>query len=415
MGEAWPQTTIGALLEAQGGDIKTGPFGTKLKASEYTAGGVPVVSVREVGYGLVELHRETPRVDETVTERMPEYLLRTGDVVFGRKGAVDRSAWIRPEQDGWFVGSDGIRLRVPETCNSRFLAYQFLGPAQRRWMLQHAGGSTMPSLNQGIIERIPIFLPPRSRQDEVVEILGSLDDKIELNRRTNETLEAIARALFKAWFVDFEPVRAKAAGASSFPGMPQEVFESLPSRLVESELGLIPEQWKVTTLSSLCKLEYGKALKAANRVAGHIPVIGSNGRIGWHNKRIAAGPGIVVGRKGNPGVVTWVQQDFFPIDTTFYVVPTRSYPGLAYLSFALEFLRLGRLGSDSAVPGLNRKMAYGTPLVSPSRGAAAFFEQWALQIKQAMFTLDRESKLLTETRDTLLPQLISGKLQLPTT
>jgi len=158
---AGEESTIGALLDATSGSIKTGPFGTKLKASEYTATGVPVISVGEVGFGRLRVHHDTPRVDETVSSRMPEFLLKAGDIVFGRKGAVERSAQVQPDEDGYFLGSDGIRIRLNgEECDPKFISYQLQTRAHRSWMIQHAAGTTMPSLNEGIIRRIPIVLIP---------------------------------------------------------------------------------------------------------------------------------------------------------------------------------------------------------------------------------------------------------------
>ena len=107
-------TTIGEVLEGLGGSLKTGPFGTTLKASEYAEiGGVPVVSVGEEGMGSLRIGPATPRVGEEVLRRLPEYVLQKGDIVFGRKGAVDRCALVRENESGYFLGSDGIRLRLP--------------------------------------------------------------------------------------------------------------------------------------------------------------------------------------------------------------------------------------------------------------------------------------------------------------
>jgi type I restriction enzyme S subunit len=154
----------------------------------------------------------------------------------------------------------------------------------------------------------------------------------------SETLEQMARALFKAWFVDFEPVRAKMEGrwrrGESLPGLPAHLYDLFPDRLVDSELGEIPEGWGVKRLGDLLELAYGKALKAEDRRNGKVPVYGSNGQVGWHNERLACGPGIVVGRKGNPGVVTWAPTDFFVIDTAFYVVPRTSCHSLRFQSCA---------------------------------------------------------------------------------
>ncbi|WP_084075513.1 restriction endonuclease subunit S [Demequina sp. NBRC 110052] len=249
MAADWRQTTIGDLIAESGGEIKTGPFGTTLKAHEYSSIGVPVISVGEVGYGSLRVTEKTPLVPEEVVARLPEYLLREGDIVFGRKGAVDRSALVKSEQDGWFLGSDGIRLRLPETVDCRFFAYQLQTAGTRAWLLQHSTGTTMASLNQKTVARIPVVVPPIDEQRRIAHILGTLDDKIELNRRMNETLEEMARALFKSWFVDFDPVRAKAEGRD--PGLPKHLADLFPDRLVDSELGKTPEGWPVVEIGEL--------------------------------------------------------------------------------------------------------------------------------------------------------------------
>ena len=178
----------------------------------------------------------------------------------------------------------------------------------------------------------------------------------------NETLEAMAQALFKSWFVDFDPVRAKMEGrwrrGESLPGLSAEHYDLFPDRLVDSELGEVPEGWGVKGLGELVELAYGKALRAADRKGGPVPVYGSNGQVGWHDKGLVAGPGIVVGRKGNPGVVTWAHSDFFPIDTAFYVVPRGENEEMSFLFFALTSHELSSVSADSAVPGLNRNLAY---------------------------------------------------------
>jgi type I restriction enzyme, S subunit len=155
-------------------------------------------------------------------------------------------------------------------------------------------------------KRLQITLPPINDQRAIARILGTLDDKIDLNRRMTETLEGTARALFKSWFVDFDPVRTKAEGCES--ALPQSIMELFPNCLVSSELGNIPEGWEVRSLHDLLELAYGRALKAESRRNGQIPVYGSNGQVGWHDEYLVKGPGIVVGRKGNPGTVTWARR-----------------------------------------------------------------------------------------------------------
>lgn len=255
-------------------------------------------------------------------------------------------------------------------------------------------------------------MPPLPEQHAIAHILGTLDDKIELNRRMNETLEEMARALFKSWFVDFDPVRAKMEGRDT--GLPPDVDALFPNRLVDSELGEIPEGWEVKALEELIELAYGKALKAGDRKNGSIPVYGSNGQIGWHDKKLAAGPGIVVGRKGNPGIVTWAYSDFFPIDTTFYVVPKNRDEGLPFLFFTLTAQDLPSVAADSAVPGLNRNLAYMNRQLVPDKQVVDEFNHYANAIFIRRHHLEEESRNLAAQRDVLLPKLISGEMRVNT-
>ena len=273
-------------------------------------------------------------------------------------------------------------------------------------------GSTMPKLTQGNMNSIPLLIPPLPEQRAIAHILGTLDDKIELNRRMNETLEGMARALFKSWFVDFEPVRAKMDGrwrrGGSLPGLPAEHYDLFPDRLVPSELGEIPKGWEVKRLGEVVELAYGKALRATDRKGGPIPVYGSNGQVGWHDEKLADGPGIVVGRKGNPGVVTWTHSDFFPIDTTFYVVPRVSTGGLPFLFFALVSQDLPSVSADSAVPGLNRNLAYMNEQLVPDQLAVNEFNHYVGTVFRRHQQLEEESRTLATQRDALLPKLVSG-------
>lgn len=161
--------------------IKTGPFGTLLKASEYSeSDGVPLISVSEIRQGFLRITNHTPRVSEIVTRKLPEYILRKGDIVFGRKGAVERSALIRDHQDGWFLGSDGISIRPWSDYHNEYLALQFQSTRVQRWLLHNAIGTTMPSLNQGILRRIIIPLPPTlAEQRAIADALSDADAYIE--------------------------------------------------------------------------------------------------------------------------------------------------------------------------------------------------------------------------------------------
>ena len=299
-------------------------------------------------------------------------------------------------------------------CDVRFIEYTF---RLLRNKLQHENvgtGSVQDNINLQTLDRLRFLIPPLSEQRAIAHVLGTLDDKIELNRRMNQTLEAMARALFKSWFVDFDPVRAKMDGrwlrGESLPGLPADLYDLFPDRLVDSELGKVPEGWEVRALGVLIELAYGKALKADDRKSGSIPVHGSNGQIGWHNEKLVAGPGIVVGRKGNPGVVTWAYSDFFPIDTAFHVVSRNGHHCLPFLYFALSLQDLPSISADSAVPGLNRNLAYMNQQIIPPNTIMGEFSDCVSALFARRHLLEGESRSLADHRDTLLPKLVSGQL-----
>ena len=187
----------------------------------------------------------------------------------------------------------------------------------------------------------------------------------------NETLEEMARALFKTWFVVFDPVRAKQEGrwwrGESLPRPPRRLLRPLPQPPRPLRTRRNPRGVGIKKLGEIVELAYVKPLRAADRKDGPVPVNGSNGQLGWHNKRLVAGPGIVVGRKGNPGVVTWVYSGFFPVDTTFYVELRDACEGLHLSFIALTDQDLPSVSADSAVPGLNRNLAYVNEQLLPAR------------------------------------------------
>jgi type I restriction enzyme, S subunit len=419
----WMQMSVGELLSALGGDIKTGPFGTKLKAGEYTLDGVPVISVGEVHYGRLTVHDDTPRVNDSVTRRMPEYLLKEGDIVFGRKGAVDRSARVRADQSGWFLGSDGIRLRLPDSCDSAFVAYQFQQKAHRAWMLQHAAGSTMPSLNEGMIRRIPIVLAPIEEQRAIAAVLGSLDDKIEQNRRTGRVLEGLARATFKAWFVDFEPVKTKAAGASSFPGMPATAFAALSLRLTDSPLGPVPQGWEVSPLSRAVKLTMGQSPKSEfyNGEGRGLPFHQGVTDYGFRYPadRVYSTSG---GRLAEPNdVLLSVRAPVGRINVADrQLILGRGVAGLRHLEDQQSFLLYqlfhtfpeeDAIGDGTIYKAVNKDFLSGMPLLVPPPVLRQAFEVMARPLDELIVAEQKESSNLAALRDYLLPQLLSGRVR----
>lgn len=426
------ESTIGALLEGTGGSIKTGPFGTKLRASEYTPTGVPVISVGEVGFGRLRIHDDTPRVDETVLSRMPEFLLKAGDIVFGRKGAVERSAQVQPDEDGYFLGSDGIRIRLNvEECDPRFIAYQLQTTAHRSWMHQHAAGTTMPSLNEGIIRRIPIILKPLREQRAIAAMLGALDDKIELNRRMNAALEAMARALFQSWFVDFDPVRAKLDGRQP-PGLDPATAALFPASLQNSVLGRIPKGWVTIPLYGTARWVNGAAFRNEDfcEPGEGLPVIkiaelkdGIGPQTKWSKRptepdRMIDTGDLLYSWSGSPDssleAFLWdggpglLNQHIFKV-----ITPSPSQKRFVY--YLLHHLRpvLVETARNKQTTGLGHVTVADMRrlmVCSPCEAVLNAFDQSVAPLFEAAFGNSLQSRTLAALRDTLLPRLLSGEL-----
>jgi type I restriction enzyme S subunit len=293
-----------------------------------------------------------------------------------------------------------------------YAGYYFRSPSFRQEVIAMSSLSTRASLNNEMLGRLSMAVPPPETQVKIGTVLKALDDKIELNHRMNATLESMARALFQSWFVDFNPVRANQDGREPV-GLDQATADLFPETFEETALGHVPNGWQVKSLGEVIELAYGKPLKAEDRMHGPVCVYGANGPVGWHDEKLVSGPGIVIGRKGNPGVVTWAHGDFYPIDTTFYVDPIGACRSLYFLYYALSFHNLANLSADSAVPGLNRNHAYMSKQVIPSQPVLTAFDSQIAPIFAAMHANEEQSRSLALARDTLLPKLLSSELTVP--
>ncbi|MFB8831743.1 restriction endonuclease subunit S [Azotobacter sp. CWF10] len=444
MSSEWSEElTIGDLLARDGGSIKTGPFGTTLKASEYSDEGVPLISVREIGHGSFHIDSKTPRVSDETLARLPEYILQKGDVVFARKGGIERCALVGPRQAGWFLGSDGIRLRPPVTCDARFIAYSLQTKTVKDWLVQNSTGSTMASLNQATIGRLPIALPKRHEQTRIADALEALDDRITLLRETNATLEAIAQALFKSWFVDFDPVRAKAEGRQP-EGIDAATAALFPDSFEEAEQGLVPKGWRVSTLGAICESNggviqtgpFGSQLHASDYVAEGVPVVMPKDifgrrvdattaarippedveRLSRHKLRCGD---IVFSRRGDVekhALIGDAESGWLCGTGCLLVRPGSRRDVSGYLSCSLDLPQTRQWLTQHAVgatmPNLNTGILSTVPVLLSSDEILTAFEQVASVLDERISENNAIAKTLTHLRDTLLPRLISGQLRL---
>ena len=292
------------------------------------------------------------------------------------------------------IASTGFAVITPKNINPEFLFYYLSQESITNYLngIAETSTTTFPAFRPEVLSDLEMVIPSDEKvQRRIADILSALDYKIELNRQTNATLEAIAQAIFKEWFVNF-----------NFPGATGE--------MVESEMGMIPEGWRTGKLGEICEFAYGKGLKSEIRVEGKYPVVGSNGIVGTHNDYLAEGPGIVIGRKGTIGEVTWVHQNFFPIDTTFYINDLLGVNDLYFHYFLLKEQDFKKIGSDSAVPGLNRNQAYVSLVVIPAKDIINQFNDITKAMFADIYNYSNESSTLATIRDSLLPKLMSGEI-----
>jgi len=337
------------------------------------------------------------------------YIVEPNDVVLSIVGTIGALSIVDNKYNLASLTENCVKLHGLDYEDALYLYYYLLSSTGQQEIHRGTVGAVQPKLPIYNIEKISVYWPERTIRQEVALTLGTLDDRIALLRETNSTLEAIAQALFKSWFVDFEPVRAKQQGREP-EGMDANTAALFPDSFEESELGSVPKGWRVGKVEHLLELAYGKALKASDRVAGPIPVYGSGGVTGCHNEALVDEPSIVIGRKGTVGSLYWEDRPFFPIDTVFYV---KTKVPLTYCFYQLQRLGLDGMNTDGAVPGLNRNNVYRLPIVLPPHEVLAGFDGIVSALRHKIFGNSEQIRTLTTLRDTLLPRLISGQLRLP--
>ena len=324
-------------------------------------------------------------------------------IVIGRVGSYCGS--VHFSREACWVTDNAIRATAKGENDPSFLHYLLKQLNLNNWR----SGSGQPLINQTTLNAIETQIPYPREQRAISGIVGALDDRITLLRETNATLEAIAQALFKSWFVDFDPVRAKMEGRTP-EGMDEATAALFPDGFETSELGEVPRGWQPIRLDSFLELAYGKALKAENRNPGPVPVYGSGGVTGWHDTPLIDSPSIIVGRKGTVGSLYWESRPFYPIDTVFYVKAKRP---LTYCHQLLKTLGLDGMNTDAAVPGLNRENVYRLLVPDVPAEMLAAFDTSASALRDSIDHNEAQAQTLSVLRDTLLPRLISGQLRLP--
>ena len=310
--------------------------------------------------------------------------------------------------------------------NDERFAYYFLKTIDFK---RYNSGSAQPSLNRNYVHPIPVEIPSFAEQQAIAHILGTLDDKIELNRRMNETLEAMARAIFKSWFVDFDPVRAKAEGRN--PGLPKPVADLFPDRFEESELGIIPKGWRPTKLNETCTVGRGSSPRPIhNYMGGTVPWIkiadatSAGGPFIYDTaefvteqgakRSVWVNPGdLILSNSATCGVPIFVGLRGCIHDGWLHFSQLQKV-SRGYLFHWLASIsdHLIHIADGSVQKNLNTSLVGNQVLTIPPPRLLSLFDK----MNDAVFTqIDRtirQSRTLAKLRDTLLPKLLSGEIEL---
>ncbi len=377
---SWRVVTIDEIATVKGG--KRLPKGHDFVdfASEHL-----YIRARDIGCGRIEM-RESVYLDENTFQKISKYIVSEGDVVVTIVGAnIGDVGYVTSQYAGANLTENAAKIVVDrEICNPLFLKYCLANKHAKKRFQFIASGAAQGKLGLFKIKSYDFSLPTLKVQEKISAVLATYDDLIGNNRRRIQLLEEAARLLYKEWFVHLR-----------FPG-----YGHL--KVVDG----VPEGWRRKSLGDCVTLNYGKALKADNRIHGAFPVYGSSGVVGFHNTALVDGPAIVLGRKGNVGSVFWEQHDSWPIDTVYFVSAEQSN---LYLYYVLKNMTFS--SNDVAVPGLNRKFAYSRSVLEPTEKVKNDFIQEVDVLKLQIDKLTAYNQKLAEARDLLLPRLMNGELE----
>jgi type I restriction enzyme S subunit len=419
----WPSVTIGDLCRSGDVELQTGPFGSQLHSYDYLSEGVPVVPTEAIANGRLD-HAVLPKISAAKAASLERHRLRVRDILFARRGvqATGKTAIIRRHEEGFICGTGAIRLRVragSTKVDADFLSCLLMDQASVDWFKFHAIGATMPNLNEGIIKAFGFQLPPLPEQRAIAATLGVLDDKIELNRRMNATLESMARALFRDWFVDFGPTRAKAAGHA--PYLSPDLWSLFPDRLDDDGK---PQGWEVRSVYDFASVVYGapfaskkfnsdgngRPLIRIRDLATHEPGVWTDED---HPKGHIIQPGdLVVGMDGEFRLHVWKGAPAWLNQRVCHFEPLPGVPS-SFLAEALieplAFFERGKVGTT--VIHLGKGDIDTFQLLHPGNKLLEAFGSITQTLIEATVRNAIESRTLAQTRDLLLPRLMSGELR----
>ncbi|MBO3098335.1 restriction endonuclease subunit S [Gelidibacter pelagius] len=410
----WNKSTLGELAKKRNGFIQTGPFGSQLHVSDYVDEGIPIIMPVNLKENKIDISKVS-FISEKDLNRLSKHIVKSGDIIYSRRGDVTQKALITQKEEGYFCGTGCLLVRVGESINPNFLVYFLSTARSKSWILNHAVGITMPNLNTKILARFPISFPEKSIQTQIAKVLTDLDAKIEVNNKINQELEAMAKTLYDYWFVQFDfptsEAQAKQIGNLSLVGKP---YKSSGGKMVFNEelKREIPEGWGVDIIENLLAKDVGtKKIPSSEYLEkGKIPIIDQSTKFicGYTNEESSliktSKPRIVFG--DHTRIVKLINFDFARGSDGTQVLLSNNERMPQHLFYhALLNVDLSNYGYAR-----HFKFLKDTKLIIPHLEIAQIFEiqtqSFFRKIKHNIF----ENQKLSELRDWLLPMLMNGQV-----
>jgi type I restriction enzyme, S subunit len=424
------------LLEDLGASVKNaivgGPFGSNLVSKDYVDAGVPVIRGQNMGQKWVG--GEFVFVSSDKAEQLSPNKARPGDLVFTQRGTLGQVAIVpaKPFEE-YIVSQSQMKVTLNQKkADVGFMYYLFGSEEQLRHIRNSSIQTGVPHTNLGILRKTPVKIPPLKIQKEIASILGTLDDRIALLRETNTTLEAIAQALFKSWFVDFDPVRAKQEGREP-EGMDAATAALFPGSFEESELGLVPSRWRVGTLADLANLNPEswttkthpvtvKYIDLANAKSNEIDAIIEYifDEAPSRARRVLRDGDSIIGtvRPGNRSFAYIYQAPSNLTGSTgFAVLRPKNAQSSEFLFIAAtqdsSIDHLAHVADGGAYPAVRPEVVASIQTILPTVDVMNAFNDVVAPLYLRVGENQLQAQTLATLRDTLLPRLISGQLRLP--
>jgi len=449
MGSDWAKVKVDDIASVNKGAIAIGPFGSRMKSDCYVAEGIPVI--RGLNISSTKLFVDNfVYISADKASTLGNANVYPGDIVFPHRGAIGQVAIVPNDDIGHYVLSSSLmKLTVnTELANPEFVVYFFRSPGGKHEILQYASTVGTPGIGQPLtsLRAMELPLPPLSEQNAIAHVLGSLDDRIQLNRQMNETLEAMAQALFESWFVDFDPVIDNAlAGGKEIPAqlsekaqaraalgdkrrpLPEEIRTLFPDEFTCSdELGWIPKGWEETPFGEFTvevKDKVGKrdVPEYSSTNQGLVPrAVNFKKQLSKSkakNKLVSKGD-IVFGMSRKVLNFGLMHDEIGSVSSAYNVFKIDST--VIFPEFVEDYMRTrntiyyNMLGSSSREgQSLSKEHFKKTSMLVPASGVQEVYQERTDFIFKQLIHNIKGNNTLSNLRDTLLPKLLSGEIRIP--